>query len=119
MAKLVNRYYLGMVQPGKGAGFACESFCKSCILADLRRQDLQGYEPVKLFLPGLINSSHTAMSQQFDNFELGELLSELIRLKRHESTRRCGTSRITITYVRRTGLFVFATVLHPGFHQAL
>src|SRR4030042_1353724 len=110
MAKFVNRYYFGMVQFGKGAGFAHESFRKSCILTDLRRQNLQGYQPVKLFLPGLINSSHTALSQQFDDLELGELLSDLIRLKRHKSTRRCGTSGITITYLRLVGFFVFTAL---------
>src|SRR5579884_3703069 len=60
LADLVDRYDVGMVQLGSGAGLAVEALTKSDVAEGVSRQHLQGDAPAQRHLFGLIDDAHAA-----------------------------------------------------------
>jgi hypothetical protein len=105
MAEIEDGNNAGMIELGKRAGFAGESFGEGFRFADFGRQDFQGHEAVKLLLAGFIYSSHSALAEKLYDFELGELPGQFGRFGRHKSVRRrlvCGSAALV---VRSGGFF--------------
>ena len=55
--------------------------------ADLRREDLQGHQPVQFLLPGLVDGAHAAFAEQFEDFELGKPPGQFLDRGRLEPVR--------------------------------
>ena len=57
----------GLVQSGRGARLALEAFQSLVVLGKMFRQKLQGDEPTKLGVLGLINHTHPASTQLLED----------------------------------------------------
>ena len=66
----------GVVELGKGFGFAGEPFGKGRVPPDVRRQNFQRDDAVQFFLPGFIDCAHAALADKSQNFELREMGDE-------------------------------------------
>jgi len=62
---------------GQCPGFARETFGKCRVIADAGRKDFQRHQAVELFLPRLINRSHAAFADEFEDFQLRKFRGEL------------------------------------------
>ena len=67
-----------MIQASQRPGFAGESFGKRRILGRFGRNDLQRHHPVQIFLARFIDRAHAAAAEQFQNFELREVLGRSV-----------------------------------------
>ena len=67
-----------MAQPGHRSGLASEAFGEGRVPAHLRRQNLQGDQPVQSRLPGLVDGPHTADPQQFENLQLRKVPGQFL-----------------------------------------
>ena len=111
-AKLVDGDDVGVVQLGQCAGFAQEPLGKFRVAAQLRRQDLQGNDPVELFLPSLVHRAHAAHGEQFENLELRKVFGDLGQV-------RCGSRRQGRRQGRRLGCGLgFSTAAEADFEHA-
>ena len=84
LAEIVDRHDVRMAEHGHRPGLAGEPLGKGRVLADLRREDFQGHQPVEPFLPGLVDHAHPAAAHQFQNLQVGEMGRQLGRRGRHE-----------------------------------
>jgi hypothetical protein len=59
-----------MIQPGQGSRLSREPFCESRVGRSLWREYLHRHEPVQAGLPRLVNGTHAALANEFQDFEL-------------------------------------------------
>ena len=79
LAEVVHGDDVGVVQPGQRLGFALEALGEAGFGDLLRRQDLQGDDPVELGLAGLVNDAHAAAAEAFEDFELGKVPGDFLQ----------------------------------------
>ena len=77
LAKIVDGHDVGVIEPGQSAGLAGKPLGKGRVFGRFRRDHLQGHDPVEILLPGLIYGSHAAAAQEFHNFELRKVGSQI------------------------------------------
>ena len=71
-AKFVDSDDTGMVEFGEGSGFTGEALGKRGIVADVGREDFESHDAVELLLSRLVDSTHAALTDKLENFELGK-----------------------------------------------
>src|SRR5207244_6089156 len=81
-----------MIELGKRAGLAGEPFGEGRVVAV--RQHLQCDHAVQSRLPGLVDRSHAACAEQFDNFQLWENGRDLGNARRRERRVIAGLTRV-------------------------
>ncbi len=102
--KLIKRHDAGMVELGKGLGFAGETLGKRRVIANARRQDFQRDDTIQLLLPCLVNRAHAAFADKFENVQLGEQRCEFRDGRRTERGLFCvGDSVRRRTHFKQTG----------------
>ena len=77
-----------MAQQGECLGFAGKAFREAGSLRHLRRKDFEGDEAIKMPLAGLVHRAHTALPDEFENFELRKLFAHIRGLRRDEFRAR-------------------------------
>src|SRR5581483_6062565 len=59
------------------AGLAAEALGERRIAAPLRRQHLDGHHAIELALPRLVDGAHAALAEQFQDFKIWKVRSQL------------------------------------------
>ena len=59
-----------MTQPGEEASFAFEPFGECRIAGQRFREEFERDESIELWLPRLINETHAALANEFDDFKM-------------------------------------------------
>ncbi len=77
LPEIINRDDVGMVQPSQRPRLADEPLLKARIAIDARRKDFERDQPIEPAMACLVHHPHSAAPHQFDDFELGELASQL------------------------------------------
>ena len=67
LADVVNGADVGMVQRGSGLGLAAETLQSLAVLGDVFREEFQGDEAIEAGVFGLVNDTHAATTQLFDD----------------------------------------------------
>ena len=73
LAEVVNSDDAGVAELGEGPRFASETLGESRILTEFGRQHLEGDEAVEPDLPGLVDHTHAALAQDFENFQVRKM----------------------------------------------
>jgi len=85
--EVMDRHNVRMIQPGKGLGFASETFGRRGIATQLGRKDFQCHLPVQRYLPRLIDGTHAAATEHADFREAGEHILDLGIIRRRPLDR--------------------------------
>eukprot|EP00913_Durusdinium_trenchii_P028481 g26709.t1 len=100
LAEIVNADNIRMVEAGERFRLAGKSLGKVRVGGRVGLDDLQCDESVELGLPRLVDGSHSAVPQQFNQFELREVRCQIGNIRRHETGGR-GRDDCTLSLVRR------------------
>src|SRR5262249_31757649 len=93
--------------------FAGESLRECRIAGGVRRQDLQGNQPIQAGLPRLVHGAHAALAEQLDDFQVRKALAQLFGRRRRERT-------VIRTAVGRPGIVhTFFAALRTGWRNSL
>jgi hypothetical protein len=65
-----------MVEGGGGTGLAAESFKRLCVSGQIVGQEFQGNKATELGILGLINHTHPAATELFDDAVVGNCLAD-------------------------------------------
>ena len=78
-AKVIDGNDVRMIEPGKGLRLPHETLGELRVLLLFRRENLEGDEAVEQWLPRLIDHTHAAAAQAFENLQLREGFGNLFR----------------------------------------
>ena len=79
LAEIVHGDDVRMAQSSQGLGFAQEALGETRVGPFVRSEDLQRHQAVELRLARLVNDTHAAAAQAFEDFQLREVLGDLGR----------------------------------------
>src|SRR5262249_23672711 len=83
LANFVNRANVRMVQSGSGTSFTAEAFERLWVFGEVLGQELQGDEPAQLSVLSLVNHTHPAAAELFEDAVVGDGLTEKCVSLRH------------------------------------
>ncbi len=72
----------GMIEPRQQLGFAGEALRELRVPFALGREDLERDEAVQRFLSGLVDNTHSAATEAFEDLELRETRADLFHSRR-------------------------------------
>ena len=75
LANFVDGADVGMVESGGGAGFTAETFQGLRVLRDVVGKKLQGDKAAKLGVLGLVDDTHAAAAEFFDDAVMAQRLA--------------------------------------------
>ena len=93
-AKTIDRDDIGMAELGHGLGLAGETLGEGRLAADLRRQNLQRHQAVKLLLAGLVHRPHAAAADKFQDVQFREQRRKLLHRRRRSAPGGLGLDLI-------------------------
>ena len=98
LAEIMHGHDVRVVQPRQRLGLAREPLGELRVRSLLRREDLQRHQPVQLRLARLIDHPHPAAAEAFEDFQLREVLGDLLRFGRR---RRDNSGSVRAGFARR------------------
>ena len=76
LANLVNGANVGVIQSRCSTSLAAETFQRFCVLGDIIRKEFQGNKATELHVFGLVNNTHAAAAEFFQDAVVGDGLAD-------------------------------------------
>ena len=95
LADLVNRADVGMIESGRGLGLVDKSLVGVLVAGEIGRQEFQGHVALERGVVSLVDHTHPAFAEFFDDFVMGYGLADhRISLRKVHTAQQVVEARI-------------------------